>query len=249
MMQKKIRYITTLFLFLILAIPAWAQDSTATKQKIRYDKSDIQPSGIIKNDLKSYQNDEAFNYQEYIAPDNWWTRFNNWLSELWQSFIQWILNGREAKGILKFIIEALPYLLVLGVLVFLVWLFIKVDITGSPLQGRTPGQVILNDEQEIIENRDIQALIDKALAEANYRLAVRYYYLLVLQQLSRKRIIDWQAQKTNNEYVYEIKEGVLRAQFGKVTRIYDFIWYGSFVVDGDAFAKAQREFQKIEGLT
>lgn len=248
-MPKTLRYISVIILFLGLAGSAWAQDSTEIAKEIRYDEGDVQSAGIIDNDLNTYKKDDALSYREYEVPDNWWTRFNNWLNELWASFIQWILGGKEAQGFLKFVIEALPYLLVLGVLAFLVWLFIKVDITGSPLLGSTPGQVILNDEKEIIENQDIQTLIDGALAENNYRLAVRYYYLLVLQRLSQKNIIDWQVQKTNTEYVFEIKEDGLRAQFGKVTRIYDFIWYGSFVVDRDAFAKAQREFLKIESLT
>ncbi len=248
-MLKLLKYIPALLLLLVLASSARAQDSTSVPQKVQYDRQPITSSKIVDENLGHYHQDEAFNYKEYVAPDNWWTRFNNWLSELWSSFIQWILGGQEAGGILRFIIEALPYLLVLGVLIFLVWLFIKIDITGSPLLGRTPAQVVLNDEQEIIENRDIQSLIDHALAEDNYRLAVRYYYLLVLQQLSQRHIIEWQAQKTNNEYVYEIKDDGLRTQFSKVTRIYDFIWYGSFVVDGDAFAKAQREFLRIGSLT
>ena len=228
---------------------AYTQDSTATSQELHYDRENIQPANKLDKDLESYLTDDDLNYKEYLAPDNWWTRFNNWISELWNSFIQWILGGKEAHGILKFIIEALPYLLVLGVLIFLVWLFIKIDITGSPFLGRTPGQAVLHEDAHVIEQSNIQELIDGALSTDNYRLAVRYYYMLLLQQLTQKNIIDWQAQKTNNEYVYEIKEEKLRAHFTKLTRIYDFIWYGNFVVDKDAFAKAQREFLKIEKLS
>ena len=108
------------------------------------------------------------------------------------------------------------------------------------------GQAILNNEQEIIENQNIQALIDEALKENNYRLAIRYYYLLLLQTLSKKDLIDWQLQKTNHDYIHEIQDGGIKTSFSKVTRIYDFIWYGSFEVDEEAFAKAEKEFKNLQ---
>ncbi|HEA31062.1 MAG TPA: DUF4129 domain-containing protein [Leeuwenhoekiella sp.] len=240
-------HIPIILLFWCVFLPVSAQqaDSTVAKQEVRYDKSAINPVEINKNDLKSYKNDKAFDYTEYLPQDNWWTRFNNWLNEIWNAFIQWILGGREAQGILKFLIQALPYIIIGGVLIFLVWLFIKADMGGSPLLGSTPNQVILNTEEQLIQHEDIQTLIDEAVKNNSYRLAIRYYYLFILQNLSKKQLIEWQAEKTNHDYVYEIKDATLRAQFSKITRIYDFIWYGSFEVDGAAFAKAQQEFIKL----
>ncbi|WP_031428348.1 DUF4129 domain-containing protein [Flavimarina sp. Hel_I_48] len=240
-------HISIFILFWCVFLPAGAQqaDSIPTVQEVRYDKSLVNPPEIDKNDLKAYKNDEAFDYSEYLPKDNWWTQFNNWLNELWHSFLRWILNEREATGILAFLIRALPYLIVAGVLVFLVWLFIKVDMSGSPLLGSTPNQVILNSEEELLKHDDLQQLIDNATNNNNYRLAIRYYYLLVLQNLSKKELITWEVQKTNKDYVYELQDSKLRSQFSKITRIYDFIWYGSFEVNESAFAKAQQEFIKL----
>ena len=88
-------------------------------------------------------------------------------------------------------------------------------------------------------------MIQAALNEQNYRLAVRFYYLLVLQKLAQKDLIDWQVQKTNADYVYEIKDNTLRGNFSRLTRIYDFIWYGNFEVNANDFAKAEKEFKTI----
>lgn len=220
-------------------------DSTAAKQEMRYDESAINPVEISDSDLKPYKNDGAFDYTEAIPQDNWWTQFNNWLNGLWNSFIQWILNGKEAQGLLKFFLQALPYLIVGGVVIFLIWLFIRIDMGGSPLLGSSPNKVILNSEEQLIQHEDLQALIDEAVKDNNFRLAIRYYYLLVLQNLSKKQRIDWQVQKTNYDYVHEIQDAALRAQFSKLTRIYDFIWYGSFEVNESAFAKAQQEFLNV----
>ncbi|MGB3774320.1 MAG: DUF4129 domain-containing protein [Leeuwenhoekiella sp.] len=237
-----------LFLWCHSALPQNAaplSDSIATAQDLQYDKTVINRPNLNENDLNAYKNDDAFDYTAYLPQDNWWTRFNNWLNELWSSFIQWILNGREVTGLLEFIIRALPYLLIFGVFVFLVWLFIKADMGGSSISWQTPNKVILNSEEELIRHEDLQHLIDDAIKEGNYRMAIRYYYLLVLQNLSKKDIIDWQVQKTNHDYVYEIKDDRLREKFRKVTRIYDFIWYGDFEINDDSFVRAQQEFINV----
>ncbi|HAX14406.1 MAG TPA: DUF4129 domain-containing protein, partial [Leeuwenhoekiella sp.] len=188
--------------------------------------------------------DDAFDYVAFVPPDNIWTRFKTWLNDLWASFIQWLLQGEEVGGILGFLIEALPYLIIILVVALLVWLFMRIDLGGSPLKTNALNKVILSDEQKIIETQNIQELIDTALKENNYRLAVRFYYLLLLQKLAQKDIIDWQVQKTNADYIYEIKNDTLRADFTKLTRIYDFIWYGNFNVSSHQFLKAEKEFKK-----
>ena len=102
-----------------------------------------------------------------------------------------------------------------------------------------------NKDVEIIKNQDIQSLIDQALQDKNYRLAVRYYYLLTLQKLSGQELIDWQVQKTDHDYIYEIENTQLRHSFSRVTDMYDYIWYGNFEVDEFAFAKAQSAFNTV----
>ena len=237
--------ILLLFWFVFLSTSAQQVDSTAAKQEVRYDESSINPVEFSQNDLEAYKNDKVFDYTEAIPQDNWWSQFNNWLNGLWNSFIQWILNVKEAQGVLKFFLQALPYLIMGGVLAFLIWLFIRIDMGGSPLLGSSPNRVILNSEEQLIQHEDLQALIEGAVKDNKYRLAIRYYYLFVLQNLSRKQRINWQVQKTNHDYVHEIQDAALREQFSKLTRIYDFIWYGNFEVNESAFAKAQQEFLKV----
>ena len=239
------------YIFFLLALASFqlypaVQDSAKVVQEVRYDKSNVEPFNFEEDELDSYRQDKAFNYVEKKAPDNWWTRFKQWLNDLWASFIDWLLNGKEAKGLLALFIRALPYLILIGVIAFLVWLFMKIDSSGTPLLSKTPSQVFLNEEDLITENKDIQDFINQALKENNYRLAVRFYYLLLLQQLSKKDIIDWQLEKTNHDYVFEIKNDLIRYQFTKVTRIYDFIWYGNFEVDENTFAKAEKEFLNLK---
>jgi hypothetical protein len=91
-------------------------------------------------------------------------------------------------------------------------------------------------------------LIDEAVTAENYRLAVRYQYLLILQQLSQAGYIDYQFPKTDEEYLAEIEKEPLKNQFKKITRIYDFIWYGSFEVTRENYPQAEKEFKKMHQL-
>ncbi|MFI8378230.1 DUF4129 domain-containing protein [Leeuwenhoekiella sp. NPDC079379] len=244
-MQHQSFYIIVLFFYFFnFSLKAEVFDSTQVSREIRYDDGLISAEQFDTETLENLKNDEVFNYKEAIPPDNLWTRFKIWLDDLWDSFINWILQGDEATGLLGFIVRVLPYLLLLGVVVLLVWLFLKIDMGGSGFKNNSLNKVILTDEQQIIETQNIQDLIDDALLQKNYQLAVRYYYLLLLQKLANKDIIDWQVQKTNADYIYEIKNHELRIEFTKLTRIYDFIWYGNFEVSESAFSKAEKEFKK-----
>ena len=109
-------------------------DSTEFTQEVQYDQSAVTPLQFDDQAIQDLKQDEAFDYVEFVPPDNIWTRFKNWVNEIWSSFIHWILQGNEATGILGFLVEALPYLLIAGVVAFLIWLFLRIDLGGSPLK-------------------------------------------------------------------------------------------------------------------
>lgn len=241
----------SIFLFFFIGLPlcCYAQEATqeelVTQEKeLIYDTAPIEGTSLSKENIEDYKNDPDFNYTEIEPEDTWLSRLNRKLSEIWNSFIKWITGGQEATGIWAFLLGVLPYLFIAGLLALLVWVFFKIDNARAIINPNHKG-VFMGDDEEIIKNQDIQSFIDKALKDKNYRLAVRYYYLFTLQQLSGKELIDWQAQKTNHEYIYEIKNNDLRSQFGKLTDVYDYIWYGNFEVDEIAFAKAQLAFNKM----
>lgn len=221
------------------------QEETAPPEReLLYDQKPLVGTSLEQETIEDFKNDPDYNYTEVEPQETWLSRLRNKLSEIWSSFVRWLTGGEEATGFLRFLLEALPFIFIGALIALVIWLFFKIDNGRAILQANHKG-VFIGDDEEIIKNQDIEALIDLALKDKNYRLAVRYYYLLTLQQLSGKELIDWQAQKTNHEYIYEIKNNDLRAQFGKLTEVYDYIWYGNFEVDENAFAKAQLAFSKI----
>ncbi|RMB64025.1 DUF4129 domain-containing protein [Dokdonia sinensis] len=226
------------------AVSLQEEPQTVAKE-VRYDQQSLPEIELDENQIKEYQADEDFNYKQTIEEDNWWTRFKKWLYDVYYSFMRWLIGDNAATGFWGGFVQALPYILLALFLGALVWLFLRIDSNRLVFESARAPQAFMGDDEDIIQNQDIQALIDSALASGNYRLAVRYYYLLALQKLSAKDYIDWQVQKTNHEYIFEIEDSYRRSYFRRVTDIYDYIWYGNFEVDESAFAKAQSAFNQL----
>ncbi|GGG09450.1 hypothetical protein GCM10011344_07520 [Dokdonia pacifica] len=226
-------------------VPTLIQESTDTEisQELQKDTSPLSPITLDKNKIEEYQNDEDFNYVEVFEEDTRWNNIKQWFYDILSSIFDWIFEDQEkAVGALSTFIRLLPYIIGGILLILAIWAFSKMD-SGEILFNKKPAsQAFMSDDEELIKHEDIQSLIDKAIAAGNHRLAIRFYYLHVLQKMSGKELIDWQVQKTNHEYIYEVKDQNVRKQFRRVTDIYDYIWYGNFEVDAQSFEKAQSSF-------
>ncbi len=235
-------------LFLIpFALSAGIQDSTTSaSREIVYDlDSQKTPQRFDDQKIQEFRQQDDFNYTEYEEPDNWWTRLKTWFNQLWHKFITWLFGVEEITGFWAIILKLLPYLLVIGVLFLLGWLFMKVNPSDMLLEKQIPPQAEFTEDEDIIQNQDIQELINLAIKNNNYRLAIRYYYLFVLKKLSDLEFINWESQKTNTDYIKELTDDPLKNQFTVITKLYDFIWYGSFEVNEKSYRQAEKEFQSI----
>lgn len=222
------------------------EDSIPAVKKINFDRQTLAPVEFEDETISKYQQDEAFDYVEHPVSENWWTLFKDWVSKQWNQFLDWLLGSYRTKGIIAFFIQILPYLVLAGILGFIIWLFIKLNPGASVLAEKKQPGVLLSDDEKIIRKKDISALISKAKQEKNYRLAVRYYYLLILKKLRDENLIDYQFQKTNEEYLSEITAPSLKKQFQSITHIYDFIWYGDFPIDETGFEEAEKNFKQMQ---
>lgn len=100
-------------------------------------------------------------------------------------------------------------------------------------------------EDEDIHELNLEALLQQAIANKDFRLAIRYYYLTTLKGLSNKQIIDYHKDKTNSEYLFEIENPQTRTDFSYLSYVYAYVWYGEFPVDENSFEKAQKKYQSF----
>lgn len=237
-----------ILLFVTTVVVANSQDSTAVETPVivQYDvDSDIHSLNFDDTKIENYKNNDTFNYEENIE-DNWWSRFKDWLSRIWSQFMYWLFGDVEGGTFLAIVIQLLPYLFLAGCIAFVIWLIIKLNPGSKILATQDSAGVFFSEEEEIIKSKDIEKLIQKALLNEDYRLAVRYYYLLILKRLTESELIDYEFDKTNSEYFNEISETSLNTGFRKITTIYDYIWYGNFVVTQNDYQKAEHQFKNLE---
>jgi hypothetical protein len=175
-------------------------------QVIAYDSIERTPLTLSSEILAELKKEEAFRYIALEETSNWWTDFRNWMSRIWHNFWDWLVGDYDPNGLLAFIINVLPYLIVAAVVVFIIWLFYRLNPGAQLLRSSEDPQLFFTEEEEIIKSKNIQILIENAIQEGNYRLAIRYYYLHVLQSLSEKEIIVYQFDKTNTDYLKEISK-------------------------------------------
>lgn len=226
-----------------------AADSIPEDKVIRYDNSkDLNPVKFDKTKIESYRSQKDFDYINSIEQDNWWTRFKKWVSAKYNQFINWLLGDYKANSILSFIIAALPFLLLLLLLGLIAWLFSRLNPGGKVLQEPKKSTVFLSEEEELVKSEDLPALMKEAIKNAQFRLAVRYYYLNELRKLDELNIISYEYQKTNRDYYNEIDNEKIRQHFSEITKLYEFIWYGSFQVSEKDFRLAEKGFTRMENL-
>ena len=94
-----------------------------------------------------------------------------------------------------------------------------------------------------------QKEIDKATAQGNYRLAIRLLFLRLLKNLSDKDIIQYKQDRTNLDYLMQLHPTRHYPSFFRLTRHYEYSWYGLFDVPEDAFKTIYSEFNQFEKET
>lgn len=107
------------------------------------------------------------------------------------------------------------------------------------------------DEETGIETNDIfsinyQKEIDKAVSMDNYRLAVRLMFLRLLRNLSDKNVIEYKQDSTNFDYMMQLRSTGLYPDFFRLTRNYEYSWYGQFEIDKEKYSVIKNEFENFD---
>jgi len=225
-----VRKLLYIWLFLCLSVAAFGQQKEAVA--LATDSTQITVKHFNAEHLNKYKENPDFNYKTVKQSPNLIMRIYNWLGRLFKKFLSWLFGERQAFGIILSLFKVLPYFILLLTLFILAKFFIKINrdsLTRGSLSKK--GQIKVLDDETILETEDIDALLQKAIANANFRLAIRFEYLKILKQLTTFNLIDWQVQKTNLDYYNEIKNKELKPFFKESTHLYDCVWYGNFKVD------------------
>lgn len=215
------------------------------KESVHFDDAPIWQQSISEDDLESYKSNSEFDYTEKAVEEGWLDKLVVWLQNILRKFWEAIFGVGTATGFLYFMFKIFPYLLLAILLFLLLRFFLKVNANALITHANAQGTVNLSEEEYIIKNEDIPALIKQAVSEQNFRLAIRYYYLLTLKLLTANELIKWKPQKTNEDYINEFTSADLKNNFKNLTKIYDYVWYGEFSVDATKYEHLKVPFESL----
>lgn len=195
--------------------------------------TDFEKQRIIQDDLKEKYSGKDFEYKE---------------EQLKKKPVQKPREQSKFAGdFVTFIASAFPYILGLIVIFIVIRSFIDVesDFWKFKRSDTKIHRAILTEDEDNIEENDFNALLQNALKAKNYRLATRYYYLALLQKMTQKEYIKYHKEKTNGDYLFELKDEQFRKDFSYASYIYNYVWYGEFPIDKTQFSMIQKKYEQF----
>lgn len=232
-----IRNIIYLFSFLWVSFAFSQNDSIP----IPVDENSVLQERKIYENLKEKYPGEEFNYDTNTGESK----------NLLARFLKWLFQGiGDAVGIdIPYnVLQILEYVIygLMGLLV--IYLLVRIFINekfNSIFSKKAKAIIDIDLSEQHIEVIDLDALMNAALKNKDYRLAVRYQYLKILKLLSQKEIIEWHFDKTNVDYEQEISESKLKNDFKKVSYLYEYIWYGEQIINETDYTNASFRFTQL----
>lgn len=219
-----------------------------TEKDVLVDSSFVEAKPFAKNFKKKYT-DSEFVYEFKTAEKNAWDRFKEWLANVFKNIFSFT-DSKAANNFVDILLKVIAILIIVVVIYMIVKAIMNKE--GQWIFGKNSDKKIINYD-EIEKNLhlvDFEKLIQNSLKSDEKRLTIRYYYLWLLKKMSEKQIIEWDVEKTNSDYLYEIKNEAQKEDFAYLSYLYNNIWYGEFELDETTFAKAKNAFEKsIKNLT
>ncbi|GAA4416966.1 hypothetical protein GCM10023187_48960 [Nibrella viscosa] len=237
----KLRLTGRLLVWLLLTVsPAVAQPAKVPTDTTFPGRDDRQPMQVrypAAEKLQEYRTSRDYQYQRDTRPlDNPLLKFWFWI----QKSIADFLRSTAYRNFWQYVFLAV----IVG---YSIYLLIKAEVLGFLLPRKAaPSPLPYEQVTSNIHEINFGEALDEVIRRGNYRLAVRLLYLRTLKQLTDQELIDWQPDKTNRQYVYELQTSPLQADFELLTTAFDFAWYGDFPVDQQTFERVQADFHDFD---
>ncbi len=197
---------------------------------------------LLSNDLlDKYKNDPEFDYDGGPEEsEDWITKIKNWINQQLA-----ILRSSKTYSTL---LDYLYYGLMIAALILIIRGLIKADRRGLLFGKINSNEIKMIESEEDISQINFDELIAAAAERKDYKLAVRYLFLKSLKLLSEKELIELRNNKTNHQYLSEIKNNRISSAFQIATSRFEWIWYGDFPVDEKVMKSSQNDFNELFGL-
>jgi len=223
------------------------------------DTSEVEVSDTVADTTSSEETPNYFDYKTYgVQPDTIELRHvpSSVVDSLKKDEAFWYANAQLRKkkqdtdsvtGTPRWLKISVWALIVGAFLAALTWYLVSSNILIFA-KGQKP--ITPEDENEEIDENifriNYQRDIERAITAENYRLAIRLMFLRLLRNLSNKNLIHYGAGKTNFDYLSQLFSTGYYNDFFRLTRHYEFVWYGKFEVNEEAFGAIKNDFENFD---
>lgn len=185
---------------------------------------------------------EAYDYQPKLENKQLssWEKFKKKIADFFSRLFSFSNNGKVFSNI-----EIIMKIIGFAIIGFVIFMIVKIIINkegGWVFSRNTKKISVGNVDEENIHFINFKDVIATAKSKNEFRIATRYYYLWLLKSLSDRTTIEWDIEKTNTDYLAEIKNAGLKKEFEFLSYIYDYCWYGEFELTQEDFNKAETHF-------
>lgn len=132
-----------------------------------------------------------------------------------------------------------------GFLAVLIWFLASSNVGLFRRKSKLIAGATEEEAAENIFEINYQKEIDNAVQRGDYRLATRLLFLHLLKNLAEKNIIQYKQERTNFDYLLQLNSTGYYKDFFRLTRNYEYAWYGEFEVNRDIFTIIKNDFDNF----
>lgn len=154
------------------------------------------------------------------------------------------LTNKQGKFIQKLLSSGiLPFFFWSMAIAFVIFILYKLFLSNGIFKRNSVSVPVIETPEEMIlaTVSDYEKLVQQSIDLADYRSAVRFLFLKTLVQLAEGEYIQRSADKTNYQYVQELKPEK-RNEFSALVLNYEYVWYGHIPLNRELFNGIEKKF-------
>lgn len=199
----------------------------------------------FKENIQSRYKGKEFDYSTSKPRESFGEKLMRKIAQILQSIFGDTVFTKSAN--VTGVLVRLFAIVLIGFLLYFIVKFI-IGKNGNFIFGKKNKKTIIKDEElhENIHEINFSESIAKFERAGDYRSSVRYQFLFLLKKLSDKKLINWNPEKTNKDYVAELKAPHLKKEFSNLSYIFDYVWYGEFNIEEQAYLTFKDQYQSFK---
>lgn len=218
--------------------------SDSVIRKIPQTNEIIFPKKFAEKFQSKYKGEE-FDYTTIKPRESLWEKLRKRIAEIMRSIfgeVDPLKTGNYAEIILRFFAVVIIGLVIYFLLKFLL------NKDGNFIFGKKNKKLDISDQdlKENIHEINFTSSINDFERKKDYRSAIRYQFLFVLKKLSDRKKIEWNPEKTNKDYLAELKDKNQKSEFRELVYIFNNVWYGEFDVEDLNYERFKNKFNRFQ---